>query len=58
MDLKLDSVPLTHECLGKCVQRRAFFIEFSLGGQCPKRALQMVKKGTLRIINACLHRNV
>ena len=25
---------------------RAFFIEFLLGGQCPKRALQMVKRGS------------
>ena len=38
-----------------CGWSRAFFIEFSLGGQCPKSALQMVKKGTLRIINAYLH---
>ena len=37
-------------------QTRAFFIEFSLGGgQCPKRALLMVKKGSFRIINDYLH---
>ena len=34
---------------------KAVFIEFSLGGQCPKRALKMVKKGSLRIINDYLH---
>ena len=37
------------------VQGRAFFYRIFTGGQCPKRALQMVKMGSLRIINDYLH---
>ena len=36
-------------------ESRRFLLNFHWGVQCPKRALQMVKNGTLRIINVYLH---
>ena len=50
MDLKLDFVPLTHECLGKCVQRRAFFIEFSLGGNVLKGHSKWLKRAPYALL--------
>ena len=48
-------VMICQPCQERTKVVRAFFIAFSLGGQCPKRALLMVKKGSLRIINDYLH---